>query len=182
MVKPPPSAGPGLPSPHKGAQYIPPASAVWPKIWWGETCLYATPFILNLLGAIIYIMYLRKAKELGTITGLAKMNKTLFRALTAQIILMLVNFFIPLIVLDIAIYVRLNYANFIGQLTFFVFILYPINEILALMYFVKPYREFVLQKFIYVFVNKDRFNQPKPVVAYCKVTKFKYKTSIFINK
>ena len=71
----------------------------------------------------------------------------LFRALNIQYIIIMLFYSGPAFSIVFIITTRIKYANFLAQLCLMELMIYPILELSVLLYFVKPYREFIRTKF-----------------------------------
>jgi hypothetical protein len=98
-----------------------------------------------LIAMTLYVTYFLKARKLGkTLSSKTnRMNTMLFRALNIQFLIVEVTWATPGLIIGAVLVLRFEYASFIAQICLFFPLFYPIFEILALLYFVTPYRNFI---------------------------------------
>jgi hypothetical protein len=102
-------------------------------------------FVMYSIVIVLYGLYFVKVRKLGKSLSSKtnQMNTMLFRALNMQISIIVVSWTMPGIIMVVVLVSKIEYANFIIQICLFFPLLYPIFEIMAILYFVKPYRDFI---------------------------------------
>jgi hypothetical protein len=88
-------------------------------------------------------------------------NRMLLRVLTVQVLCTAIFVIIPLAILVVPkdlvqklINLDMGFMNIAEQLAFMIMSTYPICEILALLYFIKPYRNFIRNQLIFFYLFK----------------------------
>jgi hypothetical protein len=102
--------------------------------------------VITMLTIIEFGLYYYKERQIRQQLVQSKsreMNAMLFRALTIQLAMIVCLFFCPIGMIELISILHLNYASFYAQLALFPILLYPILDVVILMYFVKPYRTYV---------------------------------------
>lgn len=84
-----------------------------------------------------------------------KLNQILFRALSVQLVCMLILKVIPMSLQQLVFFAKLKNGSIIANLLFFPMSYSNLCEIIALAVFVKPYREYVLKILAQVGVKND---------------------------
>ena len=75
----------------------------------------------------------------------SELNRMLFKALLIQMFVIAVGWVIPFVIMIEVVIFKIRYASFIAQICLFFLMVYPIMEVIVLLYVVKPYREFILK-------------------------------------
>uniref|UniRef100_A0A914CLQ9 Uncharacterized protein n=1 Tax=Acrobeloides nanus TaxID=290746 RepID=A0A914CLQ9_9BILA len=88
----------------------------------------------------------------------------LFLALTIQLAMIVVLFFLPVGILEMMALTQFNYASLYEPIALFPILLYPIIDVIVLMYFVKPYRTYVKELYG-KFLRMMRLKKTEPIMV-----------------
>lgn len=100
----------------------------------------------------IFVLYFKKMRKLNRISKMTQeLNNMLFRAICAQLLIIQFILVVPLLFIfgmqTFSAFVPkmlANYDNFRAQIAILVISTYPIFDVFTMIYFIKPYRRFVM--------------------------------------